>query len=116
MDWAAHLGGLVTGILVGVPIFAMHIESKIWRALWVILGVGLLIMSFIWSLTYMYSGAIEPAEELSDICGKCLACLSTLLLEVFLNESSPHHIMPRTHVKGYYKEFFEDYECTCVRG
>lgn len=62
----------MSGILVGVPIFALHIESVLWRTLWVILGTGLLIMSFAWSLTYMYSGAIEPAEELSDICGKSL--------------------------------------------
>jgi membrane associated rhomboid family serine protease len=85
VDWAAHFGGLVSGILVGVPIFALHIENVWWRTLWIIVGFALLIMSFVWSLTYMYSGAIEPAEELSDIC-------------------------------GYYKQFFEDYECTCVRG
>jgi hypothetical protein len=70
VDWAAHFGGLVSGILVGVPIFALHIENVWWRTLWIIVGVALLIMSFVWSLTYMYSGAIEPAEELSDICGK----------------------------------------------
>jgi hypothetical protein len=101
----------VSGILVGVPIFALHIENVWWRTLWIIVGVSLLIMSFVWSLTYMYSGAIEPAEELSDICGKSLV---SLFVNVRLLIS--HHPTSVSWIsKGYYKQFFEDYECTCVR-
>jgi len=76
VDWAAHLGGLIAGLLVGIPIFALHIESMVWRTLWVVTGSGATIMCFVWSLTYMYSGAIEPAEELRDVCGKSTASIS----------------------------------------
>jgi hypothetical protein len=69
VDWAAHMGGLVAGVLVGIPIFALHIESMVWRILWVVMGTCATVMCFVWSLMYMYSGAIEPAEELRDVCG-----------------------------------------------
>jgi hypothetical protein len=69
VDWAAHLGGLVAGLLVGIPIFALHFESMIWRTLWVVIGTAATVVCFVWSLSYMYSGAIEPAEELGDVCG-----------------------------------------------
>lgn len=44
----------------------------------------LTIASFTYALVYMYSGVVEPAEELRDVC-------------------------------GYYQQFFEDYECKCMR-
>jgi len=80
VDWAAHLGGLVAGMLVGIPIFAFHIENGPCRVVWVLLGTAATVATFAFALIYMYSGAVDPADELGDVC-------------------------------GYYKEFFEDYEC-----
>ena len=93
VDWAAHLGGLLAGILVGIPIFALHIESKIWRSLWVVLGTGATITCFIFGLKYMYSGAIDPAEELGDICGKSISVTrpSILTLLHLTNSLFPFH-------------------------
>jgi len=78
------LGGIVSGLVVGLPIFACDIKTRSWRILWFIVGTVLTIASFAWAFTYMYSGAIDPAEELRDVC-------------------------------GYYQQFFEDYECHCMR-
>ena len=82
VDWAAHLGGLVAGVLVGIPIFALHIESIVWRVLWVVMGSGATLMCFVWSLMHMYSGAIEPAEELRDVCGYYKVRIVLLFLDV----------------------------------
>lgn len=84
VDWAAHLGGLIGGILIGIPVFAMHIESVIWRSVLVLFGAAATIVCFVFALSYMYGGNVEAAEELRDVC-------------------------------GYYKQFFDDYECVCAR-
>lgn len=42
----------------------------IWRSLWVIIGTGATIGCLVVGLKYIYSGAIDPAEELEDVCGK----------------------------------------------
>ena len=85
MDWAAHLGGLVAGLVVGLPVFSCSIKSMLWRILWFVLGLVLSAVTFGCALAYMYSGAVDPADELRDVC-------------------------------GYYQQFFQDYECRCMRG
>lgn len=85
VDWAAHLGGLVAGVVVGIPIFSCSIKTMVWRILWFVVGVVIAVASFGAALVYMYSGAVDPAEELRDVC-------------------------------GYYQQFYEDYECRCMRG
>lgn len=85
VDWAAHLGGLVAGVVVGIPIFSCSIKTMVWRILWFVVGVVVAVASFGAALVYMYSGAVDPAEELRDVC-------------------------------GYYQQFYEDYECRCMRG
>jgi uncharacterized membrane protein len=84
VDWAAHLGGLIAGLLVGIAIFACHIRTLAWRLLWFMIGMVSTIVCFAMALQYMYSGEIETAEELRDVC-------------------------------GYYQQFFDDYECRCMR-
>jgi hypothetical protein len=52
--------------------------------LWLALGVAMTVVFFTTTLHKMYSGDIDPAEELRDVC-------------------------------GYYKQYFDDYECNCMR-
>lgn len=82
VDWAAHLGGLVAGMLVGLVLFSSSIKSPCCVVFWFVVGMALTVAAFVASLVYMYN-EVEPADELRDVC-------------------------------GYYKQFFEDYECTCM--
>lgn len=84
MDWAAHLGGLLAGFCIGMVVFALEIKKPVWKLCWLLLGIAITVVYFVVTLQYMYSGKIEPAEELRDVC-------------------------------GYYKQYFDDYECNCMR-
>lgn len=83
VDWAAHLGGLLAGFAVGMIMFSLDIISNAWKFFWLLLGIALTTVYFVVTLQHMYSGEVEPAEELRDVC-------------------------------GYYKQYFEDYECNCM--
>lgn len=67
VDWAAHLGGLVAGMTVGLVTFSFSIESTKFVVLWFIVGVGSTVVAFALALKYMYN-EVEPAEELRDVC------------------------------------------------
>lgn len=67
VDWAAHLGGLLAGIAVGVIVFAFSIEAVVWRIFWVLIGHVLALTYFIVTLKYMYND-VDPVEELRDVC------------------------------------------------
>jgi membrane associated rhomboid family serine protease len=70
VDWAAHLGGLIAGMLVGIFLFARDgIETLCYRAVWVLAGLAATIGCFFWAIQYLYSGAIVPSESLQDVCG-----------------------------------------------
>jgi hypothetical protein len=84
VDWAAHLGGLVAGILIGLPVFSCTIKTVLYRVLWFTVGMLVTAFSFYQALQYLFSGAVVPAEELRDVC-------------------------------GYYQQFFDDYQCQCMR-
>ena len=84
MDWAAHLGGLLAGFCVAFILFSFSLRKILLKILWFLLGVGLTTAYFVPTFQKMYSGDIEPAEELRDVC-------------------------------GYYKQFFDDYQCNCMR-
>lgn len=68
VDWAAHLGGMLAGMAVGLPIFACYIEAMHWRILWFVVGMVILIGGFAFSLQYMYT-EVEADEQLADVCG-----------------------------------------------
>jgi membrane associated rhomboid family serine protease len=86
VDWAAHLGGLIAGFVIGLALFSFAVQGcyGVWKIVWLGLGIAAASAYFIGTLTYMYSGEVEGAEELRDVC-------------------------------GYYKENFENYECNCMR-
>lgn len=85
VDWAAHLGGLVAGFVIGIVMFATEVESHFLKVAWILVGVAATLITFAVSLDYMYDeGNVEIVEELRDVC-------------------------------GYYTENFEDYECNCMR-
>jgi len=69
VDWAAHLGGLVAGFVVGLMIFAWDIPGMAWKVLWFSIGTAATVTTFTLALQYMYSGEVETVEELRDVCG-----------------------------------------------
>ena len=67
VDWAAHLGGLLAGMTVGLTIFAFSIQNWAWRIIWFLVGLSTTIIGFVMSLKYMYT-KVEPLEILRDVC------------------------------------------------
>ena len=65
-------------------LFACETPHLMWKLVWMAIGTGITVAYFAATLTKMYSGDIEPAQELRDVC-------------------------------GYYKQYFDDYECNCMR-
>jgi len=67
VDWAAHLGGLISGITIGLVLFSAMIQSYFFSFLWFILGLALSI-AYVTVLVVMLFEDIEPSEELRDVC------------------------------------------------
>ena len=69
VDWAAHLGGLIAGFCVGMILFACDLQKARWsKIFWLLVGVAITIIYFTVVFERMYSGEIDPAEELRDVC------------------------------------------------
>lgn len=67
VDWAAHLGGFLAGIVVGLMVFAFSIDNRCWRGIWFLVGAVLSIILFAVSLNRMYN-EVDPPEEMRDVC------------------------------------------------
>lgn len=90
VDWAAHLGGVIAGFVIGMVCFSFKLGRRdsviswIFVATWFVVGVGSVIALYSTLMVYMYT-EVETNEELKDVC-------------------------------GYYQQFFDDYECNCQEG
>ncbi|KAL7573189.1 hypothetical protein ACA910_018848 [Epithemia clementina (nom. ined.)] len=69
VDWAAHLGGLLGGIVVGLALFAFELEYTVCKCVWLILGIAATGASYYAALWYMYNGDLDMSEDLRDVCG-----------------------------------------------
>jgi len=79
------LGGLIAGFCVGMVVFALDLKYHKGLVVWLTLGTAITCIYFAFVFKELYSGDVDPPEELRDVC-------------------------------GYYKQFFGDYECKCMRG
>ena len=66
VDWAAHLGGFISGLCVGIIIFSFWIKSRVYFALWLCVGITVTVVTFTLGLKYMYT--VQPDEQLQDVC------------------------------------------------
>jgi len=66
VDWAAHLGGFIAGLCVGLFIFSFWIQHRICFILWCCLGIAVTVLFYTLGLEYMYK--VEPNKDLEDVC------------------------------------------------
>lgn len=67
MDWAAHLGGLLTGLSVGLVLFSAKIRSVFWAFMWSVTGFVTTVAGFAIAFDYLFT-SIEIHEETRDVC------------------------------------------------
>lgn len=69
VDWAAHLGGLLAGFCVGMILFARDLQkARCSKLFWLLVGIAITVAYFTVVFQRMYSGDIDPADELRDVC------------------------------------------------
>mmetsp|Transcript_226 Transcript_226/g.361 ORF Transcript_226/g.361 Transcript_226/m.361 type:complete len:373 (+) Transcript_226:164-1282(+) len=84
VDWAAHVGGLLGGFLMGIMIFSLQIKTKRWKIGMFAVGLLASVIFYGLGIHQMFNDAKNNvAQEMSDVC-------------------------------GYYQQFFEGYECRCM--
>jgi membrane associated rhomboid family serine protease len=69
VDWSAHLGGLVSGFLVGLAMFSFELHYCLWKFFWLLVGVAAVTAYFVVTVVYMYSGNVQEIDALRDVCG-----------------------------------------------
>jgi membrane associated rhomboid family serine protease len=77
VDWAAHLGGLCAGFVIGMVCFSFKIRNWFFIFVWFVVGVGSAIALFSAGLAYMYN-KVEASEDLRDGTFRLIALLAAL--------------------------------------
>lgn len=85
VDWAAHIGGLLGGFVVGLMLFAWGIKTVKYR--WIVFALGLVL-----TLALFGSGFVHMVQESKDLVAEEIA-----------------------DVCAYYQQFYQDYECKCQK-
>jgi len=85
VDWAAHLGGLIGGFCIGLIMFSADLKNAVFS-----------------KLTWLFIGI-----------GVTAAYFIVLFHQVYSSDIEAAEEL--RDVCGYYKQFFEDYECNCQR-
>ena len=86
VDWAAHVGGLLGGFVMGFIIFSLGIESRRWKTALFSMGCMIALVFYGMGVFFMIKERKDDvALEMEDVC-------------------------------KYYQGFFEDYECNCQLG
>lgn len=84
VDWAAHVGGTLSGFALGIIIFSCKIKTLRWRMIWLFFGVTLGGLFYSVVFIYMYTESQKNvAEAMGDVC-------------------------------SYYMKIFDNYECKCM--
>ena len=65
VDWAAHVGGLAAGFVIGLVCFSFKIRNWFFILLWFVIGVGTTLALFSVALAYMYN-MVEANDDLRD--------------------------------------------------
>mmetsp|Transcript_19055 Transcript_19055/g.34306 ORF Transcript_19055/g.34306 Transcript_19055/m.34306 type:complete len:455 (+) Transcript_19055:151-1515(+) len=68
VDWAAHLGGMIAGLVLGAVCFSFKIRSWFFMVIWFVVGVGSTMALYSAGMAYMYND-VETKDELRDVCG-----------------------------------------------
>jgi membrane associated rhomboid family serine protease len=68
VDWAAHLGGVIAGFVIGMVCFSFRFRSWVFVVIWFVAGVGSVVTLYSLLMVYMYT-EVETKEELRDVCG-----------------------------------------------
>lgn len=84
VDWAAHVGGLLAGFTVGLMVFSFRVKALKWKCFWFMFGFTITFFGFAVSIVKMMD---EVKDGVAEEMGD---------------------------VCGYYKQYFEDYECNCM--
>ncbi|KAL7527662.1 hypothetical protein ACHAXR_002070 [Thalassiosira sp. AJA248-18] len=83
VDWAAHLGGMIAGFVLGLVCFSFKIRSWFFMLLWLVVGVGSTIALYSGAMAYMYT-EVETNDELRYVLivniVLCKVITSSLLL------------------------------------
>jgi len=83
VDWAAHVGGLISGFTFGMMCFALRIKTMRWRVMWFLVGLTLTSILLSTTIAYTFENVKnDVAKDLEDVC-------------------------------EYYQRYFDDYECNC---
>ena len=67
--WAAQIGGLMGGLIIGTTMFALKLEYPSCQCVWFILGLVVSMVFYFVIIWFMFYGDVAINENLRDACG-----------------------------------------------